>query len=390
MAKGWACLCRFGGIGDNLIASAVLPGLKAKYGKIEVITQEPQHVVFENSPYIDKLAVYKAGDLPDGEEWHKWFSRRAKEYDFLANLSHSCESMRALFRGQSQYYWSDKFRRKFCGASYLETVGDICDVPYDTLAPRFFPTDIENKLAISTKLKYGLGVDNKRPVIGWVISGTRIDKVYPWTPMAVARLIREIGQVILLGGPTEKELSIAKMVEDHVKQQNGTTNGLLTALSSPEIETWPIRRILTMAMHCDIVIGPDTGPMWAVSMCDMPKIMLLSHASPENITKYWNNTITLHADPKQVNCWPCHRLIDLPEHCRVHPDANAAACISDITVEKLIATVNQAWRKTNVRNRASDNVKSITANHPNSRKNSKFSGNAHVEIDKGGPSHPAS
>jgi hypothetical protein len=30
----------------------------------------------------------------------------------------------------------------------------------------------------------------------------------------------------------------------------------------------------------------------------MPKIMLLSHASEENITKHWVNTTTLHADPK--------------------------------------------------------------------------------------------
>ena len=37
------------------------------------------------------------------------------------------------------------------------------------------------------------------------------------------------------------------------------------------------------------MIGPDTGLMWGVAMEAMPKIMLLSHASPENITKHWTN-----------------------------------------------------------------------------------------------------
>ena len=54
---------RFGGIGDNLIASAVLPGLRAKYGRVEVITQHPQHVVFENNPYVDKLSVYDTASV---------------------------------------------------------------------------------------------------------------------------------------------------------------------------------------------------------------------------------------------------------------------------------------------------------------------------------------
>ena len=62
----------------------------------------------------------------------------------------------------------------------------------------------------------------------------------------------------------------------------------------------------------------------------MPKIVLLSHASPTNITKHWVNTITLHADQARVPCWPCHQLHETPETCVKAEKADAAACITDI------------------------------------------------------------
>lgn len=338
--NSWSAIARFGGIGDNLIAAAVLPGLRAKYGRVEVITQHPQHVVFENNPHVDKLSVYKPGDIPGGDSdvWQGWFATRAKEYAFFANLSHSCETLRALTKGQTQFWWNDAFRRRMCGQSYLETVADVCDVPYDTLEPRFYPTDAELMQAYDSKLRHGF-VDCS---IAWILSGTRLDKIYPYAPMAIARLVREVGPVICLGAPSEKERMMAETIEAHVRQQNGSIDGLTFAMSpSFDNETWPIRRVLTMATTCDLVIGPDTGPMWACSMLDMPKIMLVSHASPENITKYWHNTVTLTPDPSRVPCWPCHKLIDLPEHCRPNAQGNGASCISDYSVERVVATAKE-------------------------------------------------
>lgn len=349
----WAAIARFGGIGDNLIASAVLPGLKAKYGHVEVITQHPQHVVFENNPFIDKIAAYKAGDIPGSTsaEWQGWFSRRAKEYDFFANLSHTCETLRALTVGQTQFYYSAEFRRKMCGQSYLETVADVCGVPYETLAPGFFPTDAEREDVLFSKTKH---VGKK--AIGWVLSGTRIDKVYPYAPMAVSRLIREVGPVILLGGPPPlKDWEMANAVADYVQSVNGSKDGLLCALSpSQDNEIWPMRRLLALTQACDLVVTPDTGPAWAVAMCDMPKIVMLSHASPENITKYWRNTTTLTADQKRVPCWPCHQLHDTPATCRTNRDENGAACISDISVDRVVAEVSRHWEREDAGNRPTE------------------------------------
>jgi FkbM family methyltransferase len=90
-ANEWACVVRLGGVGDNLIASSVLPHLKRKWGHVEVIAAEPQHVVFENNPNIDKLTMLPQGypNWEDGIKWQEHWLARSKEYAFFANLSHT-------------------------------------------------------------------------------------------------------------------------------------------------------------------------------------------------------------------------------------------------------------------------------------------------------------
>lgn len=333
----WACICRFGGFGDNLIASSVLPGLKKRFDKVEVIGSDNLWgALWRNNPHIDKLTVLKDG-FPawgDGRSWQRWFVDRSKEYAFFANLSHSCEIQGVLTMAQTSYWWSDKMRRQLCAKSYLEIVHDVCDVPYDEIAPNFYPTQEERAQALETKAKMG------PKVIGWVMSGTRIDKVHPHADIAVARLIKETGlPVVLLGGPG-KDYELAKMIQFEVQKLNRSTDGLHLALSpDPEQPSWPPRRLMAQTQTCDIVVGPDTGPMWGVAMHDMPKILMVSHTSAENITKHWKNTTTLHADPEHVPCWPCHRLHDTQEFCTPNADRNGAACITDISVDKIVDTV---------------------------------------------------
>src|SRR5262249_42949367 len=135
---------------------------------------------------------------------------------------------------------------------------------------------------------------------------------YPQAPMLIARLIKELNaQVIMFGGPQPyPDFQHAKQTQEHVISQNGNDRGLHLALSPDGNPTWPLRRILTQLQECDLVIGPDTGQMWAVAMEQVPKIVLHSHASVHNICKHWINTTSLHADPAKVRCWPCHILHD--------------------------------------------------------------------------------
>ena len=101
--------------------------------------------------------------------------------------------------------------------------------------------------------------------------------------------------------------------------------------------------MLAQTLAADVVVTPDTGPAWAVAKMPMRKIVLLSHASQENITKGWKNTLTLHADAT-VTCWPCHLLIDRPEDCeRVsgRKVESGVACISSIKSDAVIEAVRK-------------------------------------------------
>ncbi len=350
--KRWAGICRFGGIGDNLIAASVARPLKRQGYMVEMITSDSNHAVYLNNPNIDKLSIKNVErDLPkDQKEWQKYLISRANEYDVFCHLSHSCESRHAVFQHQTEWYWPDDYRRKICAGSYLETVHDIAGVPYE-FGPLYYATDEEKEHAAETKKR----IMGEHKCVTWVLSGTRIDKVYPYCAFAVARMIKETDAHVVLMGASAQEFQMAETIQKTVKIANGSVDGLHLALSPQSAEkggeySWPIRRSLAFVLHAsDVVVSPDTGPAWACAMEPVPKIILISHTSAENVTKHWVNTTTLHADPNKVPCWPCHKLHDTQETCVANEEKNGSACISDISVETIVNWVKASLEhKSNV------------------------------------------
>ncbi len=337
----WAAMARFGGVGDNLMAASPFMALKRMGYMTEMITGEPNHVLYYHNPHIDKLSVKNTDrDLPQNDlnAWQLWFDSRAREYDAFGHASHSCEGRHAFFKTMTAFWWDVDARRKVAAGSYLETVHDLVKAPYE-FGSLFFPSPEEYAHAFQVKKTIG------DRFLLWVLCGTRIDKVYPFAPMAVARIIKELGiPVVLMGGPSEKEFSMATAIRENVEKTNGNRDGLHLAVPSGGGERcWPLRTSLTFALVADLVVTPDTGTAWAVAFEPMPKVVMVSHASVENITKHWVNTTTLHADPDRVPCWPCHRLHDDPSTCVVNKEGNGAKCISDISVEKVVRTVAEHW-----------------------------------------------
>jgi ADP-heptose:LPS heptosyltransferase len=168
-------------------------------------------------------------------------------------------------------------------------------------------------------------------------------------PMAVARLLKEQNMaVIMFGAKDRADFEMARTIHEHVKANNSTDANLHLALSPQGTDTWPIRRSLTTAMLCDLVITPDTGMGWGVAMETVPKIMLHSHASQKNITAHWKNTISMIPT---VACWPCHKLHNVKQTCEaeqaangmtIDPEAKGAACITSISVEDILQATHKA------------------------------------------------
>lgn len=350
-ANGWAGVSRFGGIGDNLMAASAVQALKRKGLKVEVITaQDCAWQVFEHNPNIDKLSVKSKSEIAAGGglDWQKWFRGRADEYDVFAHLSHSCEGQLAFFPAMTQFHWPAHVRRKIANKNYLEMVHDIAGCIYE-FGSLFYSSEDERKRALETKAKVG------ERCIALCMSGSRVDKLHPRLPGIAARLISELeAPVVLLGD--EGCFANAKLIEKFVIDTNGSSRNFHVAISSDKDQhghrsiDWPVRRTLSFALESDLVIGPDTGVMWSVAFEPMPKIMLLGHASPENITKHWLNTTTLHADAS-VPCWPCHQLHDDPptpqagfaSFCTPNAEGSGAACISSIGIDTIVQHARVLW-----------------------------------------------
>ena len=322
---------------------------------MEVITSAPQCVVFENNPHIDKLSISDKKYIPQDSSgnWQNYFVGRGLEYDAFYHLSHSVETVGALFTGQTQFYWPHELRKKFCFQNYLERIHDICEVPYK-FGPLFFPTDAEKEKAAETKKVIG------EKCIGWVISGTRLDKIHPYAGMIIAQLIREVAPVVVLGAPGKNFESAAALQED-CRRFNGNDTGFFSAVSpasTPDEQDprgekkfdFPIRRLLTLSQACDLIITPDTGPAWATAFEPNKKVLMVSHASHENIGKHWKNTVTLQADAERVPCFPCHQLHEFfqgdPNRfgtCTPNKEKSGAACITDISTQCVITAAKAAW-----------------------------------------------
>jgi len=343
--KGWAGIARMGGVGDDLVAASVLRPLKRMGYMTEIITSSMASPVFLNNPFLDKLSIKGDGDIPGGPDWQKWWVSRGREYELFAHLSHSMEVRHALFPDSTAFWTRPEYRRKICAGNYLETVHDIMGVPYE-FGPLFFPTDEEKDRAQTVKAE-----KIRDRYIAWVIAGSRLDKVYQYSGHAICRIIKELDVSVILLGTGGQQFEMAKAVSDNVAQSLSTVERLHLALSPEGVEPggpmdWPLRRSLSQALAADLVVSPDTGFAWAAAFEPIPKIIMVSHASAENITKHWVNTVTLHADPVRVPCWPCHRLHNDMSTCRPSKDnPNSAACMSDIDVETVVQEVAKALQQ---------------------------------------------
>lgn len=325
-------VARLGVIGDQLVASSILPGLKAQGYHVTFMGYRPYTEIHQNNPNIDILRELDQGAFGAGADFMEFFKRIGPAYDRVIHLSESIERTLVYFDDQVQFWWDDVARRAHSNASYIERTHDLAGVPHD-FAPGFFPTAEET--AWAADMVDGWAAE---PLIGVVCAGSNLDKVYPKMPAAVVRLLTAFprGRVVFFNGTAPRDTAIVEAVLKtvHDAVPDGTARIIHTT-------GWSIRRALTMVQRLAVLIGPDTGLMWSAAMdARIRKVVLLSHASPTNITKHWLNTATLSADPQEVPCWPCHRLHRVPETCRAfRKEDGASACIASISPETLLRSV---------------------------------------------------
>lgn len=313
--KKTVCVVRYGGFGDMLQASNILPMLKRQGYHVTVMTTPAGQNVLQHDPHVDAWFIQDNDQVPNPELsdfWGYW----AKKFDKFINLSESVEGTLLAMPGRANHAWPDALRAKWMDQNYLEFTAELAEIPYKSEAA-FYPSAEETAEARARLTPDGMN-------IVYALAGSSIHKFYPWQDALIARLLLEKPdcRIFLVGDTACKILEMGWEKEARVVCLSGEIN---------------IRQTLALAQVADVVFGPETGVLNAVAFHPNRKVCLLSHSSIENLTKHWVNTLSML--PQGIGCYPCHRLHYGSEHCPQEPETGAAICQASIDPARVAAAI---------------------------------------------------
>lgn len=312
---------RYGAFGDLIQASSIYPELKKQGYHITLYTTNGGYSIAKFDPNIDKFIVQDNDQVPNHALPAFWDSI-SKKYDKFINLSESVEGTLLALHGRTPHGWPHSLRHKMLNVNYMEFTHDLAEVPYN-FHQKFHATKEEKDWATKQKNKIG------GTVILWSLSGSAVHKTWPYLDSVIARLMlhNKDVKVVLVGDELCKILEQGWEKEPRVLCRSGI---------------WSIRESLAFAQVADMVIGPETGVLNAVGMESVPKIIMLSHSSAENLTKHWKNTVALEPP---TDCFPCHKMHYSFEHCKRDEVTGCAQCQADITPDAVYDAIDGMLRK---------------------------------------------
>ena len=324
LRPGHACVVRYGGFGDVIQATSIFPLLKEQGYKLTFNCHPSGADLVRGNPYVDEVLVQDPDYIP-GEELGEYWEKMEKSFDRLVNLTQSVERTLLAWPGDKSYFTEGApARHARMNVNYLEHVHDMAGVRHEFHA-RFWPTDKEVRWAKMTRLKMA----GQRPLVLLSLSGSSVHKAYPhWDAVIAWLMLNTDAVVVTVGDALCRVLEGGWQRERRVKLRSGA---------------WSIRETLTMAEHASLVVGTETGVLNSVGLRPVPKVLMLSHSSVENLSKYWVNTTNLV--PFMCQCHPCHKMHYNTSTCRrppEQPQSKAAWCAWSIDPERVQSAIADA------------------------------------------------
>lgn len=308
---------RYGAFGDLIQASSIYPELKKQGYHITLYTTDAGYEISKHDPHIDKFVVQGKDQVPN-PALHDFWAALAKKYDKFINLSESVEGTLLALQGRVNHSWPKSLRHKMLNINYTEFTHDLAEVPHK-YHQKFYPSDEEKAWAKAEKARIG------GTVILWSLSGSAVHKTWPHLDSVIAQLMlnNKDVKVVLVGDELCKLLESGWEKEPRVICRSGV---------------WSIRQSLVFAQVADMVIGPETGVLNAVGMESVPKIIMLSHSSRENLTKHWKNVVALQPF---TDCYPCHKMHYNFEFCKRDEVSGCAQCQVDIGPQQVYQAITK-------------------------------------------------
>lgn len=287
-----AALVRYGAQGDNIQASSLLPWLKENGYWVDFYCQSGLgYEVIKHDPNVDRFIVQERDAVPP-QFLREFIEYTAKKYDKFINLNESIEATLLAGPGRTPWYWPNKARAALMDRNYLEWIHTIAGVP-PPYRPRFYSTLEEKAWARKQKDNFG------ERVVMWSLAGSSGHKVWPHLDDIILRILPAYQDVnvVLVGDES------CKILEAGFSRYDESRGDFVETLPRVHCRSgkWTIRQSMAFAEVADVIIGTETGLLNAAGSMQTPKIITLSHSSPEMLTKWWVN-VTVLEQPEGIGC----------------------------------------------------------------------------------------
>ncbi len=317
-----AMVLRFGAYGDHVICSVLYPVLKEKGYHVTVNSSERGMQIIKNNPHIDEVVIHKTDSIPI-EKLEEHYEKLGKKYDKFINLSGSIEgSLLIVDRDPEKASWSKEKRHKKCNRNYYDEMFRIAGYPEITgKNGELYFSSFEQKIARAFRKKY-----KNYFLVMWSLSGSSEHKSYPYAHYVAMKLLNKYPDTMILQVGDD----LCKLLEwEHSRAK--CYSGM-----------WNIRKVFSLIPEVDLVIGTETGVLNAAGCYPVPKIILLSHSSEENLTKHWENCVALGAD---VPCRSCHILHFQMGSCILDEQIGTPICMSKLKAMDVYNAIENVYLK---------------------------------------------
>jgi len=317
-------LTRWGALGDIVFISPVIRYLKAQGHKVIVSTTERGKMLLADDPNIDDIVFTPDGQIEDVRTYWEAEAKRIGA-DKVVNFSESIEVALLKHPLDPKYNLPKEARIKECDVNAFDQEFRCAGINPDELTaeqkrPKLYYTQREiNNVERFFDSYSGLGWNiepKKKMIIMWVLSGSGIQKTWPYVMGTMLQLLEKYDNLYFLTVGDE----VCKLLEPDLCAHPDASRII------PQSGEWSVRETMLAVKYCQMVIGPETGVFVSSGQFDTPKIGMFSSITKNHVTKYFVNDYSLEAEG--VNCSPCFRMIYDTFQCPMHL-SGATICMGD-------------------------------------------------------------
>lgn len=341
MKKQTYHILRWGALGDICFTVPVVRYLKSQGHRIIFSTTERGKMLLANDPNIDEMIFTPDSTVDDLRSYWDAEIKRVGA-DKVVNFSESLEVALLKHPMDPKYNLPKKDRLKICDVNAFDQSFRWAGIDPDTLTPEqkcpmmyYTQKEIDNVERFFDGYS-GLGWNiepKQKMVIMWVVSGSGIQKVYPYIMGTMVSLLEKYENLYFLtvGDDACQLLELDNPVHPEAHRV------------IPASGKWSVRETMLAVKYCHMVIAPETGILVSSGQFDTPKIGILSSITKNHVTKYFKNDYSLETEG--VNCSPCFRMIYHPFQCPIHP-TGATLCMGEgFSRERIVNRIEEVIEK---------------------------------------------